>query len=126
MSSTTKNIFKKCVAAQQASSTSELTLQAPIFQDDGFITTAFMSATGGKVELRCGPAEYHVELFIHDESGNRRTLSELIGLPGVRKWMQVNRADLEGKLRVEAEVEYAFCLLKEAIARVPEMNWLLC
>jgi hypothetical protein len=126
MSSATKDVFKKCVAAQQAASANQLALHAPIFEDDGFITTAFMSATGGRVELRCGPAEYHVELFVHDECGNRLTLGELIALPGVREWMQVNRADLEGKQRVEAEVEYAFRLLREAIARVPEMNWLLC
>jgi len=124
MSSATKDIFKKCVLAQQAAYTSQLALQAPSFEDDGFITTAFMSAADRKVELRCGPAEYNVELFIH-ESGKRWTLTELIALPGVREWMKTNRADVEGKLRVEAEVGYAFRLLNEALARVPEMKWLL-
>jgi hypothetical protein len=125
MSLATKDTFKKCVAAQQAVYTNQLALQAPIFKDDGFITTAVMSAADGKVELRCGPAEYNVELFVHDEFGKRWTLSELIGIPDVLEWMQTNRADLEGKLKVEAEVEYAFRLLNDALAQVPEMKWLL-
>jgi len=125
MSLATKEIFKKCVVAQQAAYSKQLSLHPPIFEDDGFITTAFMSGAGGKVELRCGPPEYDVELFIHDASGNRWTLSELLTLPGVRRWMRVNRADLKGKQKVEAQVEYAFRLLKESVAYVPEMKWLL-
>ena len=125
MSLVTKDLFKRIVIAQQSAYTEQLSLYPPVFEDDGFITTAFMSSYSGKVELRCGPAEYHVELFVHDDPGvNRRTLSELIALPIVREWMKANRADLEGKHRVEAEVAYAFRLLNEAIARVPEMNWL--
>lgn len=126
MSLATKNLFKQCVAAQQSVNTKLLSLLPPVFTDDGFITTASMSACGGRVELRCGPAEYHVEIFIHDDKGlTRWTLSDLIALPNVRDWMQANRANLEGKQRVEAEVEYAFRLLKEPVVRVPEMNWLL-
>jgi len=126
MSLATKDLFKRCVAAQQSASTNILALLPPEFIDEGFITTAFMSARRGKVELRCGPAEYHVEIFIHDdECLNRRTLSDLIALPNVREWMQANRAELEGRQRVEAQVEYVFRLLKESISRVPEMNWLL-
>lgn len=125
MSLVTKDTFKKSVAAQQAAYASQLALQVPSFKDDGYVTTAFMPAEDGIVELRCGPAEYHVELFVH-KSGKRLTLTELIVLPGVREWMTANRADVEGKLRVEAEVGYAFRLLNEALARVPEMEWLLC
>lgn len=126
MSLETKYLFKQCVAAQQSVNIKLLALLSPVFTDDGFITIASMSACGGRVELRCGPAEYHVEIFIHDDKGlTRWTLRDLIALPNVREWMQANRADLEGRQRVEAEVEYAFRLLKEPIARLPEMNWLL-
>jgi hypothetical protein len=126
MSLITKDLFKSSVAAQQSANGNQLSLLPPVFADEGFVTTAFMSAPDGKVELRCGPAEYHVELFILDDAGlNRRTLTELIALPKVRDWMQANRAVLEGKQRVEAEVEYAFRLLKEALGRVPELDWLL-
>ena len=82
-------MFKRSVIAQQSAYTEQLSLYPPVFEDDGFITTAFMSSYSGKVELRCGPAEYHVELFVHDDPGvNRRTLSELIALPIVREWMK--------------------------------------
>ena len=126
MSLFTKQFFKECVAAHQLAFANHLSLAPPIFKDNGFTTTAFMSAPGGKVELRCGPAEYHVELFVHDETGSiRRTLNELISLPQVMEWMESNPASVEGRQRIEVEVEYSFRLLKEAIARVTEMNWLL-
>ena len=126
MSLVTKAQFKKRVAAEQFANRQQLTLQPPTFEDEGFITTAFLPASSGKVELRCGPPEYHVELFVHDQTGSYRfSLNELIALANVRQWMQVNRANLEGESRIEAEVSYAFRLLAEAIARVPEMNWLL-
>lgn len=126
MSLFTKDIFKRSVAAQQYANATQLSLLPPVFADEGFVTTAFLSAPGGKVELRCGPAEYAVELFIHDDARlKRRTLTELIALPKVREWMQANRAVLEGKQRVEAEVEYAFRLLKEALGQVSELDWLL-
>jgi hypothetical protein len=41
------------------------------------------------------------------------------------EWMESNPASVEGRQRIEVEVEYSFRLLKEAIARVTEMNWLL-
>lgn len=109
---------------QQAAYSRLLALQEPIFEDDGYITTAIMSAAKGIVELRCGPAEYNVELFVH-ESGKRWTLTELIALPGIREWMKANSIDLEGKLRVQAEVEYVFRLLNDALSQVSILTWLL-
>lgn len=124
MSIATKNLFKNCTTAQQAVYVDRLTLSPPEFIDDGFTTTALMSGCEGKVELRCGPAEYEVELFVH--AGLKRlNLSDIIALPGILKWMQANRPNLEGKQRVEAEIEYVFKLLNEAIGRATEMSWLL-
>ena len=126
MSLETKVSFKRWVTDQQAACIDKLTLLPPEFVDEGFTTTAFMTADGGKVELTCGPAEYNVELFIHDKAkATRLTLSELIALPDVGAWLQRNRPNYEGKERIEGKVEYAFRLLSEAIARVPEMSWLL-
>lgn len=126
MSLETKDSFKQWVTDQQAACADKLNLLPPVFIDEGYATTAFMSASGGKVELCCGPAEYNVELFIHDRAQSKRlTFSELIALPHVREWLQANRPNYEGKQRIEGKVKYAFQLLKEAIAQVPEMNWLL-
>jgi hypothetical protein len=126
MSLAIKEQFKKCVTAQHAAYLSHLALDAPVFEDDGFLTIALMAGRGGKVELWCGPAEYHVELFIHDDNKSKQlTLRDLVALSPVREWMQWNRASMEGKQRVEAEIEYAFRLLAHGVSRVPEMNWLL-
>lgn len=126
MSLEIKNSFKRWVADQHAACADKLSLLPPVFVDEGYTTTAFMSASAGKVELSCGPAEYNVELFIHDESKSiRLTFSELIALPYVRDWLQVNRPNFRGKQRIEGKVEYIFQLLRDAIALVPEMNWLL-
>ena len=123
MSLTTKKIFKDRVAAQQAAAAHELSLLPPVFKDNGFITTAILPAPGGKVELRCGPAGYEVDVFVH-LGMNRWTLNELLTLPGVREWLKQNRADFEGKTRVEAEIDYVFRFIKGALAQVSEMSWL--
>jgi hypothetical protein len=126
MSLATKDLFKKCVSAQQAAHLSQLALRPPVFEDDCFLTIAVMNGRGGKVELWCGPAEYHVEIFIYeDKRAQRLSLRDLLMFAPVADWMRTNKASLGGKQRVEAEVEYAFRLLVEAIARLPKMGWLL-
>ena len=125
MSLETKESFKRWVTEQRAAFADNLSLLPPVFVDEGYTTNAFMSSSDGKVELSCGPAEYNVELFIHDKSKSKRlTLSDLLALPGVRDWLVENRPNYEGKQRIEGKVEYAFRLLNEAIGQVPEMNWL--
>jgi hypothetical protein len=126
MSLETKDSFKRWVTDQQVACADELCLLPPVFVDEGYTTTAFMSASGGKVELTCGPAEYNVEMFIHDKAAAKRlTFSDLLALPLVLEWLQVNQPNNEGKQRIEGKIEYAFRLLKGAIAQVPEMRWLL-
>lgn len=126
MSLATKELFKECVAAQQVANFDQLALSSPVFEDDGFLTIALMTGRDGQVELWCGPAEYNVELFIRDNNETKRlSLRDLVILSPVSEWMRTNRASLEGNQRVAAEVEYAFRLLAEAIARLPDMSWLL-
>lgn len=73
-----------------------------------------MSASGGKVELCCGPAEYNVELFMHDIAESKRlTFGELLALPNVREWCQTNRPSYEGKQRIEGKESMLFgCLTR--------------
>ena len=124
MSAISKDTFKRSVVTQQVLHNTGLCISSPAFTDEGFTTTALMTSGGGRVELRCGPAEYHVELFIHPAEKKRLGLVELLAMPGIREWMRANRANLEGKQRVEAEVEYAFRLLDEIVSLVPELQWL--
>lgn len=125
MSDITKELFKRCVAAQQAAHKAVMSVNPPEFTDEGFSTTATMASEGGMVVLRCGPSDYHVDVSIHAGAvGKRWTLVELLALPPIKDWMRSNRVDREGKQRVEAEVEYAFRLLAATISLVPELRWL--
>lgn len=118
-------MFKRCVIAQQAAHNEVLCISPPEFTDEGFSTTASMASEGGIVVLRCGPSEYHVDVIIQTKAEDRRwTMAELLGLPQVRDWMRTNRIDREGRQRVEAEVEFAFRLLVNAVSLVAEMGWL--
>jgi hypothetical protein len=125
MSAITKEVFKRCVSAQQAAHSAVLYVNPPEFTDEGFSTTASMASERGIVALRCGPSEYHVELFIHAEAERKRwTLVDLLALPKIRDWMRSNRVDHQAKQRIEAEVEYAFRLLEGIVSLIPELRWL--
>ncbi len=125
MSMQTKKAFKEAVLAQQSIYSERLRFPPATFRDDGFVTVAVLAKRGGSVELWCGPAEYHVELFINnDADGVRMGLADLIALPGIREWMESNRLNCEGVTRVPAEVEYFFRFLAEAIGRSSGLGWL--
>lgn len=100
-----------------------LTLSAPVIKRQGNITTATMKTSAGHVEMRCGPAEYHVEIFICAD-GKRWTLADLISIETVRAWLQDNRSNTTGKSRLEAEVETAFGLLSDGLQDVETFAWL--
>jgi len=102
-----------------------LKLDAPTFEENGFITTARLAGMGGHVELRCGPAEYHAEIFVHtSKDGKRWSLADLMGLESVRSWLLENRPDTTGRSTLEAEIEYAFWLLKDGLRGDYRFNWI--
>lgn len=126
MSLATKEAFKRCVLSVQSGFAEQLALDAPSFADDGFLTIAQMEGGRGRVELWCGPAEYHVELFLADERDERRwSLADLLAIPSVRRWIEENPFELAGRPQIAAEVEETFRLLREAVGRVPQFSWLL-
>jgi hypothetical protein len=125
MSITTQNDFELLVAEHFQRHKAELCLAYPTFQRDGFIVTATMAGTGGKVELRCGPAEYHAEIFIlTDEDRKRWSLADLLAIDQIRAWALQNRPNLSGRSRLAAEVDVAFSLLAVGLKGVPEFMWL--
>ncbi len=100
-------------------------LAAPTFEENGFVTRARLKGVGGHVELLCGPAEYHAEVFVcTDKDGKRWALSDLMTLKNVRNWMFLNRSGPTGRSTLEADVEYAFRLLSEVLSNESEFSWI--
>jgi len=126
MSTITQNEFERQVVVCFQKHANTLRLCEPTFSRDGYIITATMAAgTAGKVELRCGPAEYATEIFVYTSENKKRwSLADLLKNDRIRTWMLQNRPNLSGKSRLEAEVACAFFLLDEGLRGVPEFRWL--
>jgi len=79
MSRATQIEFESLVAPYHQRHKDALHLSNPSFKEDEFITTATMIGLGGHVETRCGPAEYHAEIFIFTLDDQKRwDLAELM------------------------------------------------
>lgn len=125
MSTEAQTQFECLVAAEYERWKDQLDLAAPRSERDGFITRIVMAGTSGFVELRCGPAEYHAEMFIYTvKDAKRWDLTDLIGIPAVHEWLTHTSARAKGKARLEAEVEAAFCLLVVGLRGIPHFEWL--
>jgi hypothetical protein len=72
MSQSTQNEFKTLTGRSYGQYRGRLNLNHPSFHDEGYTTTAILSAAAGTVELSCGPAEYHVEVAIVMDAGRKR------------------------------------------------------
>ena len=85
-----------------------------------------MHANEGHVELACGPADYNVELFIHDKSKSKTlSLVDLLAFPEIREWLSDNKPNYSNKERIEGKVEHAFRFLHESIGHIPQLSWIL-
>lgn len=125
MSKSTQIEFERLVSIYHRQHLPELMLAAPTFEQAGFVTVATMVGSGGKVQMRCGPAEYHAEIFIHtSHDGRRWTLADLMGIETVRDWMLQNRPSESEKSRLEIEVKYAFRLLCEGLRGDGRFDWM--
>jgi hypothetical protein len=125
MSVATQNDFERLVVEHFQRHKAELRLADPTFKRDGFIITATMVGTGGRVELQCGPAEYHAEVFVLTDEGRKRwSLADLLEIDQIRTWMLQNRPNLSGRSRLESEVDVAFSLLSLGLKGVSKFMWL--
>lgn len=126
MSVATQDDFERLVVMCHQRHKATLRLNDPAFKRDGFIITATMSGTDGGVELRCGPAEYHVELFVStgEKGGKRWSLADLLKINEVRTWMIENRQNPAGRSRLETEVDVAFSLFAVGLKGIPQFAWL--
>lgn len=125
MSQATKNNFECLIDEYFLHHSNILHLAKPTFKRDGFITTATMMGCDGRVEMRCGPAEYHAEIFIYTSKDNRRwTLSDLMNIEKIRIWVLKNRPRTLGRSLLETEIDYAFCLLEVGLKDVAGFEWI--
>jgi len=125
MSQATQIEFARLVDSYYQRHQNALKLGHPNFRNDGFISTATMSGSGGFVEIRCGPAEYHAEIFVTTLKDQKRwSLADLMSIESIRNWMLQNQPNTSGKSRLEAEIDSAFSLLTEGLKGVPNFEWL--
>jgi hypothetical protein len=125
MSQATQIEFVRLVDSYYQHYQNALRLGRPSFRNDGFISTATMSGSGGLVEIRCGPAEYHAEIFVTTLKEQKRwSLADLMTIERVRNWMLENRPNTSRESRLEAEIECAFSLLTDGLKGVANFEWL--
>jgi hypothetical protein len=125
MSDNKQNNFETFVDGYFQKYAALLRLAKPTFQNDGFITTATMIGAGGKVELRCGPAEYHLEIFITTLDNPRQwSLADLLAIDSIRTWTRKNHPETLDRSRLEAEIDYAFHLLVDALKSSTVFEWI--
>ena len=124
MTRSTRSEFERLVSNYYEQHLPQLRLAAPTFEEAGFITTATMAGSGGQVKMRCGPAEYHAEIFIHTSRDEKRwTLADLMSLETVRDWILQNPPNASEKSSFEVEVDYAFRLLSEGLRGDSRFDW---
>jgi hypothetical protein len=107
---------------------SALRLAGPSFDNDGFVSRATMSGSGGAVEILCGPAEYHAEIFITTLKDNKRwNLADLMSVGTLKQWLvsYSKRASCQGKSELEADIEWIFLILIEGLKGAAGFEWLV-
>lgn len=125
MSRATQIEFTRLVDSYYQRHQNTLRLGQPSFHNDGFVSTATMSGSGGLVEIRCGPAEYHAEIFITTLKEQKRwSLADLLSIEGARNWMLQNRPNTSDKSRLEVEIDFAFSLLAVGLRGITNFEWL--
>lgn len=123
MTSEVQNSFEQLVCEYFQQFSGSLNLAEPVFTADSNITTVTMRGSSGHVEMRCGPGEYHIEIFVYTDD-KRWTLADLISIENVRAWLKQNRSNTAGKSRSIAEVSSAFGLLADGLKGVAGFEWL--
>jgi hypothetical protein len=120
MSKERQERFEQSVTRAAAAAAGTLHLYPPRFERNGFVTRAFMEGSGGQVELRCGPPDYSVEIFICNTADARRwDLAGLMQLGSVYHWLIANRPQPG-----EQDEVYAFRFLINGLRESTEFNWL--
>ena len=125
MSISTQNEFIDSVKQNYERFASCLKLEKPSFANQGFLSSAKMTAAGGTVEILCGPPEYHAEVFI-DCAGNHKRwgLADFIQVEHVKHWLDAYQSKTESQSEVEADVEWIFHLLSEGLKGIKEFAWI--
>jgi hypothetical protein len=120
MSKERQQRFEQWVTRTASATSGALKLGPPVFERIGFVTHALLQGSDGQVELRCGPPDYSVEVFIHTSSdGKRWTLLDLMQLGGVKEWLETNRPQPG-----EQDETYAFRFLCDGLRGPAEFAWL--
>ncbi|MDB4264833.1 hypothetical protein N9893_02080 [bacterium] len=125
MSTSTQNELISSVQKNYEHFASCLRLKKPSFATRGYLSSAKMTATGGTVEILCGPPEYHAEIFIECAATNKRWgLADLIQVESIKHWLDAYQSKTESQSNVEADVEWIFYILSEGLKGIKEFAWI--
>lgn len=127
MSQVTQLEFARLVNEYYQRHRNVLALGSPDIKNNGFISKATMLGSGGSVEILCGPAEYHAEIFINTIKDKKHwNLADLMNTESVREWL-VNyskSANTSGKSVLESDIEWVFLILIDGLKDVADFEWL--
>ena len=127
MSEQTQAEFKRLVEEYYRSQKAVVNLTAPEFHFSGFLSKAVMTGSGGFVEILCGPAEYHAEVFVISCKDNKRwKLADLMNFSSVREWLVAysKKGNTANKSILESDVEWIFLMLADGLRDVPGFEWI--
>ncbi len=125
MSEFTQKEFIASVQKNYEHFSSCLKLEKPSFETKGFLSCAKMIATGGIVEILCGPPEYHAEVFIECAETNKRWgLADFIQVQSIKHWLDAYQSKTGNQSDVEADIEWIFHLLSEGLKGIREFSWI--
>lgn len=128
MSRATQIEFTRLVNSYYQRHKSVLRLANPSFDNNGFVSRATMSGLDGTVEILCGPAEYHAEIFITTLKDHKRwNLADLMSIETLKQWLvsYSQGADCQEKSALEADVEWIFLILIEGLRGAANFEWLI-
>ncbi len=128
MSHATQIEFARLVDIYYQKYKNALTLASPSFDNNGFVSRATLSGSGGDIEILCGPAEYHAEIFITMLKDNKRwNLADLMSVGTLKHWLvsYSQRANNQGKSELEADIEWIFLILIEGLRGAIGFEWLV-
>ena len=113
--------------SQYRSQKGVVNLTAPEFHFSGFLSKAVMPGSGGFVEILCGPAEYHAEVFVISCKDNKRwKLADLMNFSSVREWLVAysKKGNTANKSMLESDIEWIFRILVDGLRGVPGFEWI--
>jgi hypothetical protein len=125
MSRATQLEFQRLLLTWYELNHSFFELSSPVFEENGFVTTAYLSGNSGCIELMCAPAEYHVDFSILTNVDNKRwTFTDLIGIEVFYNWLMDNPVKDDGRSLLQTEIDEVFRFIRYCLSTDIRFKWI--